>query len=180
MGLSSFPPTISVSSIRDQIPNVEEVDGALVVQPQESNMPDAVAADPVVKEVTDIDPKDLSYSLLLESYSKQLDVMFDSRPLAIPSSQWTAMKYVYYYNWWADLGEQVGATPEEMDKYFNVRDKEKADRHTALYTGADYTMVFKGVKALYISSKGEHPESADLLDFADVCNYWWEKQQKNT
>jgi hypothetical protein len=180
MGLSSFPPTISVSSIMDQIPNVEVIDGATVVQPAESKVAEEAPAAPTDKELIDIAYKDVSYSILLECYSLQLDVMFDTRPLAIPSSQWTAMKYVYYYNWWADLGEQVGATPEEMSKYFNVRDKEKADRHTALYTGADYTMVFKGVKALYISSKGEHPESADLLDFADVCNYWWEKQQKNT
>jgi hypothetical protein len=60
MGLSSFPPSIDVSSIRDQIPNVEVIDGATVVQPQESNMPDAVAADPIEKEVVEIDWKEIS------------------------------------------------------------------------------------------------------------------------
>ena len=180
MGLSSFPPSVSVSSIMDQIPNVEVIDGATVEQPAESKVAEDAPAAPTDKELIDIAYKDVSYSMLLECYSLQLDVMFDTRPAAIPSSQWTDMKYVYYYNWWADLGEQVGATPEEMGKYFNVRDKEKADRHSALYTDADYTMVFKGVKTLYTSAKAKHKNADKLEDFAGACNYWWEKQQKNT
>ena len=184
MGLSSFPPTIEVSSIMDQIPNVEVIDGATVTAPAESKVAEEEPAKPVVKEVVEIDYDEISIKLLLSSYSKSLDAMFDSitvtsRQGAAAGKERVETKYVYYYHWWADLGDQVGASPEEMSKFFNVRQKEKADRYTALYTVEDIGMVFKGVKALYISSKAEHPESDNLLDFQTSCTKWWEKKQKN-
>ena len=179
MGLSSFPPTISVSSIMDQIPNVEEVDGALVTQPQESNMPDAAAADPIEKEVIEIDWKEISLSLLKEQYTTQL-LKMHAVIRTHKRKERHSVQYVYMHIWWTSLSDQVGSTIEGFSKYINTGNKEKSDSHTALYTVADSNMVFKGVKTGYIKVKGEHKESADLLDFAAVCNYWWEKKQKNT
>ena len=181
MGLSSFPPSIDVSSIMDQIPNVEEIDGALVVQPAESKVAEEPAAAPLPKEETDVDPKELSREMLQASVGHEYNKMYGHSSLAepVPLSQAEKMMYAYKYHWWNDFAEGCGATREEFGKFFNMMNKEKADRYTALYTGADYNMIFKGVKSTYLQRKGEHPESADLLDFQAACNYWWETKQKN-
>ena len=179
MGLSSFPPSISVSSIRDQIPNVEVIDGATVVQPQESNMPDEAAADPIEKEAIEIDYKEISLSLLKQQYKislKDMHVVIKT----YRRRQRKGVQYIFMHTWWTSLSEQVGSTITALKEYVNTGSKEKADRYTALYTVADSNMVFKGVKTLYIKVKGEHKETDKLLDFAEVCNYWWEKKQKNT
>ena len=179
MGLSSFPPTISVSSIRDLIPNVEVIDGATVVQPQEPEVPEEAPAAPIEKEVVEIDWKEISLSLLREQFTtnklKMLAVVRTHK-----RRERLGVQYVYLYMWWESLAAQVGTTIEGMQKYINTGNKEKSDSNTALYTVADSNMVFNGVKSGYLKVKGEHKESADLLDFAEVCNYWWEKKQKNT
>ena len=178
MGLSSYPPTIDVSSIRAQIPNVEVIDGATVVQPQESNMPEEAPAAPIEKADTDIDWKEISLSLLREQHTtnklKMLAVVKTHRRRTR-----SAVQYVYMFTFWESLAAQVGSTIEGLSEYVNTGNKEKSDRYTALYTVADSNMVFNGVKSGYIKVKGEHKESDDLLDFADTCNYWWEKKQKN-
>ena len=179
MGLSSFPPTISVSSIRDQIPNVEEVDGALVTQPQEPEVPEEPPEAPIEKEETEIDYEEISNTILKSSVGAEFNKMYDHASIGPPMSltQARAIIYVWKYNWWTSFGEQGGVSDPSL--YISYGSTEKADRYTALYTVADSNMVFKGVKTTYIERKGEHKESADLLDFADVCNYWWEKKQKN-
>ena len=177
MGLSSFPPTIDVSSIMDQIPNVEEVDGALVTAPAESLVAEEEPAKPIVKEVVEIDYKEISLAILKKEFkASRKDMLAVVETHKRPHHP---IAYVYAYTWWESLGNQVGASVKELRKYVSAGRKSKSDRYTALYTVADSNMVFKGVKAGYIKSKGEHLESADLLDFADVCNYWWEKKQKN-
>ena len=181
MGLSSFPPSIDVSSIMDQIPNVEVIDGATVVQPAESKVAEEAPAAPLPKEETDIDPKEISNKIFKASVGHEWYYMFEHSSLMPPVTLADAEKilYVYKYTWWNSLAEQCGATREAFGIVTNMMNTEKADRYTALYTVADSNFVFKGVKSTYIKRKGEHPESADLLDFAEVCNYWWEKKQKN-
>ena len=179
MGLSSFPPTISVSSIMDQIPNVEEIDGAMVTQPAESKVAEEAPAAPIEKEVIDVDWKEISLSLLKEQLtinSLKMQKVVKTHRRRIRAD----IQYVYTFTFWESLAAQVGSTVEALSEYVNPGNKEKADRHTALYTVADSNMVFKGFKTGYIKVKGEHKESADLLDFEAVCNYWWEKKQKNT
>jgi hypothetical protein len=181
MGLSSFPPSIDVSSIIDQIPNVEEIDGALVEQPQESKVAEEPPPAPTPKEETDIDPHEVSRKLLQASVGHEYNIMFNHSTLAEPLPLPDARKilYVYKYNWWNSFAEQCGATREAFGIVTNMMSTEKAERYTALYTVADVNFVFEGVKSTYNKRKGEHPESADLLDFAAVCINWWEVKQKN-
>ena len=179
MGLSSFPPTISVSSIMDQIPNVEEVDGAMVTQPAESKVAEDAPAEPIEKEVIEIDYKEISLSLLREQHTVSKLKMYRVVRTHRRKNR-TGVTYVYLHQWWISLAEQVGTTTIAINEYINTGSKEKFDRNTALYTVADSNMVFEGVKTGYIKVKGEHKESDKLLDFADVCNYWWETKQKNT
>ena len=179
MGLSSFPPSVDVSSIMDQIPNVEEVDGALVTQPPESKVAEEAPAAPHEKEVIEIDYEEISITILKESVGHEYNKMFNDSRIAEPMSltEARAWIYVWKYNWWTSFGEQGGVS--NPSKYVSMGSTEKADRHTALYTVADSNMVYNGVKSLYTVRKVAHPESADLLDFATVCIKWWEKKISN-